>query len=197
MDPTAAVSPARVESGVASAIPESEALPILRGDHPWLRNARMTWDSLANSWNQMVLGYTPDRQRQLMRQIGIDDATWRSMVMLMLIAAGIVTLVLTAYLLRRLHVTRPDPVIAAYARFCANLERRGVERHRSEGPDAFCRRACAAVPELAPSINTISNGYIRLRYGSDAQPADVLTLQREVNLLRGRKYARPARRAAA
>ena len=197
VDPTAAVSPARVESGVASAIPESEALPILRGDHPWLRNARMTWDSLANSWNQMVLGYTPDRQRQLMRQIGIDDATWRSMVMLMLIAAGIVTLVLTACLLRRLHVTRPDPVIAAYARFCANLERRGVERHRSEGPDAFCRRACAAVPELAPSINTISNVYIRLRYGSDAQPADVLTLQREVNLLRGRKYARPARRAAA
>ena len=50
----------------------------------------MTWDSAANSWNQAVLGYTQDRQRQLMRQAGIEDATWNSMATLMLAAAGII-----------------------------------------------------------------------------------------------------------
>jgi len=49
VDPTAAVSPARVEAGVAAAVPQAETLPfMMRGVYPWLRRARMTWDSVAN-----------------------------------------------------------------------------------------------------------------------------------------------------
>ena len=181
VDPTAAVSPARVEAGVAAAIPQSEALPLLlRGEYPWLHRTRMTWDSVTNSWNQMVLGYTQDRQRQLMRRVGIDDATWRSMIMVMFIAAGIITLVLAALMLHKLRVARPDPVAMAYARFCAQLARRGVARHPSEGPDAFRKRASAARPELAQPIGAISALYIRLRYGNEVRDADALQLEREV-----------------
>ena len=181
VDPTAAVSPARVEAGVAAAVPQTESLPLLlRGEYPWLRRARMTWDSVANSWNQMVLGYTQDRQRQLMRRVGIDEATWKSMVMVMFIATGIITLLLAVLMLRKLHAARPDPVTAAYARFCRKLARRGVARHPSEGPDAFCKRASAARPELARPIDVISKLYIRLRYGNDVQIADALQLRREV-----------------
>ena len=57
VDPTGAVSPARVEAGVAAAVPQADPLPfLLRGGYPWLRRTRMAWDSVANSWNQAVLG---------------------------------------------------------------------------------------------------------------------------------------------
>ncbi|MEK7877490.1 MAG: DUF3488 and transglutaminase-like domain-containing protein, partial [Pseudomonadota bacterium] len=158
VDPTAAVSPARVEAGVVAIVPQAEELP-------WLRRARMTWDSVANSWNQAVLGYTQDRQRQLMRRVGIDDATWRSLATLMFVATGAITLVLALLMLHKLRASRPDSVTAAYSRFCERLARRGVARHPSEGPDAFRKRAAAARPELASSIGTISEIYIRLRYG--------------------------------
>ena len=181
VDPTAAVSPARIEAGVAAAVPQAEELPLLlRGEYPWLRRARMTWDSVANSWNQAVLGYTQDRQRQLLRRVGIDDATWRSLATVMLVAAGAITLVLAALMLRKLRAARPDPVMSAYSRFCERLARRGVARHPSEGPDAFRKRAAAARPELAPPIGSISELYIRLRYGEAACAADALQLQREV-----------------
>jgi len=181
VDPTAAVSPARVEAGVAAAVPQAEPLPfLLRGAYPWLRRARMTWDSVANSWNQAVLGYTQDRQRQLMRRAGIDDATWRSLATVMLVATGAVTLVLALLMLHKLRAARPDPVTAAYSRFCERLARRGLARHPSEGPDAFRKRAAAARPELAPSIGSISEIYIRLRYGEAARAADALQLKREV-----------------
>ncbi len=187
IDPTAAVSPARVEAGVGAALPQTEALPaMLRGEYAWLHRARMTWDSAANSWNQLVLGYTQDRQRQLMRQVGIDAATWHSMIMVMFIVTGIITLLLAGSLLYRLRAARPDPVAKAYARFCERLSRLGLTRHPSEGPDAFRRRARAARPELAGPINAISELYIKLRYGRDAQNADVTRLQREVASLGSR-----------
>ena len=181
VDPTAAVSPARVEAGVAAAVPQAETLPfMMRGVYPWLRRARMAWDSAANSWNQAVLGYTQDRQRQLMRRVGIDDATWRSLATVMFIATGAITLVLAALMLQKLRASRPDPVTAAYLRFCERLARCGVKRHPSEGPDAFRKRAAAARPELAPSIGAISELYIRLRYGKAAPDTNALQLKREV-----------------
>jgi len=162
-------------------VPQAEVLPLLlRGGYPWLRRVRMTWDSVANSWNQAVLGYTQDRQRQLMRRAGIDDATWRSLVTVMFVATGAITLVLAVLLLRKLRAARPDPATAAYSRFCQRLARRGVARHPSEGPDAFRKRAAAARPELARSIDSISELYIRLRYGEAARAADALQLKREV-----------------
>jgi len=185
VDPTGAVSPARIETGVAAAVPQNETLPLLlRGEYPWLRRARMTWDAAANSWNQAVLGYTQDRQRQLMRHIGIDDATWKSMVMVMLAVAGAITLILAALMLHKLRAARPDPVVAAYARFCALLARRGVARHLSEGPAAFRKRAIAAHPALAAPISSISSLYIRLRYGASPDAEDVIRLRREVAALR-------------
>jgi hypothetical protein len=171
VDPTGAVSPSRVESGVAAAVPQGETLPLqLRGEYPWLRRARMTWDTMAYSWNQIVLEYTQDRQRQLMQRVGIDNATWQSLATFMIIFAVVITLVVGALMLWRLRAQRPDPLVAAYGRFCAKLARRGLARRPSEGPVAFSRRAGAARPDLRERIDVISEMYIRLRYGPTAGP---------------------------
>ena len=75
VDPTAAVSPLRVESGIAASVPSTDALPLLaRGQAAWFRNMRFAWDSLANNWNQWVLGYNPDRQFWLLSRVGLDRA---------------------------------------------------------------------------------------------------------------------------
>jgi hypothetical protein len=87
-------------------------------------------------------------------------------------------------MLSKLRAARPDPAVAAYARFCKQLARRGVIRHPSEGPDAFRKRAIAARPELAQLISSISALYIRLRYGNDAHAADTMQLRRAVAAFR-------------
>ena len=184
VDPTGAVSPARVEAGVAAAVPQTEALSLLRGEYAWLRQARMTWDSFANSWNQIVLGYTQDRQRQLMRRVGIDNATWQNLATVMFIVTGAITLMLAGLMLHKLRALHPDPVCAAYTRFCKRLARGGLVRHPSEGPDAFRKRAIAARPELAQPISLISELYIHLRYGKAIHAADTLQLRRAVAAFR-------------
>jgi len=167
IDPTAAVSPLRVESGIAAAIPASDALPLLaRSDMQWLRQVRFTWDSLANTWNQWVLGYNPERQFWLLSRVGLDRATWQTLAMILIATTGLITLVLGFMMLRRFGQRSRDPVARIYARFCRKLARHGAERTPAEGPADFGARAAALFPEKAGSIGAITESYIKLRYGT-------------------------------
>lgn len=167
VDPTAAVSPARVESGIAASVPATDPLPLLvRGDVAWLRNVRFAWDSLANSWNQWVLGYNPDRQFWLFSRVGLDRATWQTIAMILIAATALITAGFAIAMLRRFGRRPRDPVARIYARFCRKLARRGAARAPSEGPADFAARAARELPQAAGAIGAITALYIKLRYGT-------------------------------
>ncbi len=166
VDPTAAVSPARVERGIGAALPRTDALPLLfRGDYAFLRQLQLSWDSLANSWNQWVLGYSPERQRRLLTAMGIEDADWRILITTMVIATGLVTLALALVAVFRMRKRIHDPVHGDYLRFCGKLAVRGLPRDAGEGPLAYARRLAQARPDLDASVDAITQLYVALRYG--------------------------------
>jgi transglutaminase-like putative cysteine protease len=168
IDPTAAAVPGRVENGLARAVPQSAALPLMmRPQLEWLRGVRDRWEAVAHKWNVWVLGYNPERQRELMSLAGIRDADWRSLTAALFSFLGVMTLILLAWSLRRL--ARPDPVQRAWRAFCQKLAKRGVERAAHEGPRDYAARAARAIPAARTSILRIGALYIGLRYG--AQPS--------------------------
>lgn len=180
-DPTAAVSPSRVERGIASALPLSDPLPMfVRGNFEFLQQMRLAWDSVTYNWNQWVLGYNPDRQRLLLSQMGFSEATWRSLTVLLLICTGIAMLIGALLALRELRSARPDAVKAAYDRFCRKLARRGVRRDPAEGPLSFAGRAAQRAPVQAAAIIDISRRYAALRYGGESAAGALQELQQRV-----------------
>ena len=183
VDPTAAAVPGRVESGMARAVPQTEALPLMmREQLEWLRGARDRWEALAHQWNVWVLGYNPERQRDLMSLIGMRDADWRSLTATLFSVLGVMTLALLAWSLGRL--VRPDPVQSAWRAFCRKLAARGVERALHEGPRDYASRAARALPASRRAILRIGSQYIRLRYGVHASRPGVARLRRLVRELR-------------
>jgi transglutaminase-like putative cysteine protease len=166
IDPTAAVSPARVELGIAAAVPQSDPLPVsVRGNLAWIKQLRLTWDAVANSWNQWVLGYTPDRQVKFLHSVGISSPSWQTSAILMMTASGLVALALAAVVLLKLRSVRGDPVQRVWLRFCRKLEKLGCPRASAEGPVDFARRAAQSFPALAQQIDAIARLYVDLRYG--------------------------------
>lgn len=181
VDPTAAVSPLRIQSGIAAAVPRTDPLPLLvRGDYPWLRQLQLTWDSLANRWNQWVLGYNPERQRWVLSRVGIDEATWRTLGLILVAVTGIIMAILLPFMLASLKARMTDPVVRAYARFCAKLGRRGLPRHPAEGPCDYAARLARAKPELASSVQVITDLYVTLRYAARARGEALRELERRV-----------------
>lgn len=183
VDPTAASNPRRVDSGLAQSLPDTQPLPFLsRTDLEWLRGLRHRWDAAVHKWNVYVLGYSSERQRDLLSFVGIPDADWRTLTATLFTVLGLITAALLLWSLRRF--TRPDPVQAAWRLFCGKLAKKGVERAPSEGPRDYSARAARALPGSRRAILRIGALYIRLRYGGSRAPARVGELRRLVRELR-------------
>ena len=183
VDPTAAAVPGRVEAGLARAVPETTTLPLMmRPQLEWLRGVRDRWEATVHQWNVWVLGYNPERQRDLMTSFGMRDADWRALTAVLFTFLGAMTALLLIWSLRRL--VRPDPVQRAWRAFCRKLAARGVERAPHEGPRDFSARAARAVPAAGGSIQRIGALYIALRYGAEASAGAVAQLRRLVRELR-------------
>lgn len=176
VDPTAEVAPARLESGIAAAIPAGEPLPALvQFDADWLKGLRYRWEAANNAWNQYVLGYNPERQREFLSRLGLPDADWRSLVGLLAGACGGVLLaVVAATLYRR---PRADPALRLWRRALVRLKRRQVQPAPGETPLALARRLAGQRPDLAPAVAAVAAAYCRARYGPDG---DLETLRTAV-----------------
>jgi protein-glutamine gamma-glutamyltransferase len=183
VDPTAAAVPSRLEIGMARAVPAASGLPLLmRPELEWLRGVRDRWEAVAHKWNVWVLGYNPERQRDLMSSVGVRDADWRTLTATLFTFLGLMTLVLLAWSLRRF--ARPDPVQRAWRAFCRKLAKRGVEPSPTEGPRDYAARAARALPSVRSSILRIGALYIALRYGAQATAAGVAQLRKLVREFR-------------
>jgi transglutaminase-like putative cysteine protease len=182
VDPTAAAVPGRVASGLSRAVAERELPALMRPELEWLRGMRDQWEALAHKWNVWVLGYNPERQRDLLGSLGMRDADWRTLTAALFSVLGAMTLALLAWSLTRLK--RPDPVQKAWRAFCRKLAARGVERSPHEGPRDYAARAARALPAARRAILRIGSLYIALRYGADASAAGAARLRRMVRELR-------------
>ncbi len=183
IDPTALSVPRRLDEGLARAISTVDALPLLlRPEMAWLRSLRYNWEALTHQWNLLVLGYNPERQRELMSWFGMRDAGWLELASTLLALLGGIMLALVAWMLLRL--ARPDPVQSAWIQFCRKLSARGLPRAPHEGPRDYAERAARGLPGAGDPIRRIAALYIALRYGrggaKSAQDESVVQLRRMV-----------------
>ena len=164
-DPTAAIAPARIQSGLSAAVSNTAVLPFMARNPPqWLRELRFNWDALANQWNQWVLGYNPETQFAFLTRLGMENITWQKMALNMLAGIFILVGLFTLILLRRLVVRSRDPVQAAWLKLCRKLEKAGLPRAPHEGPRDYAARIAQVRPELAARMQELAARYVALRY---------------------------------
>ncbi|MFZ2160756.1 MAG: DUF3488 and transglutaminase-like domain-containing protein [Sideroxyarcus sp.] len=170
IDPTAAISPARIQSGLNAALPGNVALPFLvRTQLPLLLKLRFNLDALTNQWNQWVLGYDTERQFAFLTRLGMEDVTWQKLAMNMLAGVSLLVGIFTLIMLRRLVVRQTDAVQAAWLKVCRKLGKAGLPRAPHEGAMDYADRIAAARPDLAADIYDIAARYASLRYGGESK----------------------------
>ncbi|HZP66917.1 MAG TPA: DUF3488 and transglutaminase-like domain-containing protein [Rudaea sp.] len=179
IDPTAAVSPQRVELGARAAAGESARW--YQAD--WLLAVRNRFDLVNRAWNDLVVQFNSLRQQNLLAPFGIDKAEYTEL-MAVLVASSSLLLGLFAWWTLRNPRRDGDPLDTAYVRLCAKLARAGAARAPAEGPLAFSQRVAGAVSGGAAAVDLLLR-YIDLRYAHPAPPvAAVRAFVRAVAALR-------------
>ncbi len=166
VDPTAAVSPDRIEHGLDAAISESESVPgRMFRRNTVLLEIRQAWDAVNTFWNDKIVEYGEAQQRSLLQQLGFKDPDWQELGTALLISLIAFFVAITGYLAWQFRPRSTDPLVRVYDALCRQLGKAGLVRAPHEGPNDYLQRAARHRPDLAAQIDEMRALYVGMRYG--------------------------------
>ena len=183
-DPTAAVAPERIESGLDAALPglAGNGLPLL-GNGAWLQRLALNWDAVNATWDRWVLAFGPDEQSALLEGLGIRSPSLRDVALACAVTVSVLLLLVT-WLSLRSNSVPPDAVEEAWQRLCRRLAKRVRARAPSEAPLEYAAAVAKLRPDLAIAIRTVAELYLRLRYDGAPTAAETRHFARLIRTLR-------------
>lgn len=164
VDPTAAVSPDRINLGITAALSGDEGLPAhLRGISglQLLAQLEIGWEAINSLWFEFFLGYGPELQQSFMKWLGMEDPDWSSLTIWMLVLLGVAGAGLSAYLYLRYRKPQPDKAQQLYLRLRRRLN---PAASMAIGPRDFIRQQVLAHPEKQRQLLRFLDLYLKVRY---------------------------------
>ena len=196
VDPTASVSPLRIESGLEMAmqeegsfLSESPLSPLRYRNIPLVNLLRLRYDALTYRWQSWVVGFDNESQFELLHKT-FGEISARVFVTVFLASWVIVLIPVSISLLRRPRIRQVHPVDKAYLAFCERLERVGIARQRGETPAQLSLRVRQSNPDIAEDVDQITALFSRLMYAPGGASA---TSAQEEFIRRAKKF-QPGRR---
>lgn len=169
VDPTAAVSPLRIERGLEASLAEEErglVGPMFSG--AWINALQLRLDAMSYNWHQWVLGYDSERQSGLFQRLFGGAEAWRIGAFFV----GIISSLLVLYfifLTWKGTVEYKYPEQALYAKFIRKLQRKGFSPDVGETPLAFAERVSAENTDWAEQVRIITQLYLQIAYDEQGQ----------------------------
>lgn len=190
IDPTAAVAPERIDLGSnEGAIPEASRWY----SEGWASRWHERFDVVARWWRSRVVDFGARQQQSLLSPFGIPQSNLRSLVIALIIGAGLTLAFGVWWSMRDLGQRRGQPLLAAWQRFGERLARAGVQRALHEDPLDFARRAALALPRDATRIRQLAQAFARSRYArtfADQAERELIDDLRRFRPNRGSRRAR-------
>ena len=163
VDPTAAVAPERIEMSASEAAFDGiGAAWGLAAPSRLLHQMTLTWDALNAKWNDWVLGYGPDTQNSFMKWLGMNEPSWRKMLLtLVSLVIGLIMFI-SVLMMIRYRPPEKDKAAILYQRF---IKKTGLEPQTGETARVFALRVQESGRIPTPMVETITEAYLDARYG--------------------------------
>jgi protein-glutamine gamma-glutamyltransferase len=169
IDPTAAVAPNRVELGIEQALPEGERSFV--NGKAWWSSAGIAalWDQANFGYTKWVIGFDRDRQKQLLRDIGLGEMNPFTAMGWMLIAVSLsgVVVALGWWLIRKRSEREFDPGVRAWRKLRSRLNKAGLQIAPHETVSSALARAIVRWPAHRELFESFISEYNSLRFTSD------------------------------
>ena len=166
VDPTAAVSPLRVEYGAQAIMSENARS---WHDTEWSRKLGEKYDGMRHKWNKWIRDYNAIKQKALFEVFGFDSQDGKSIALIL----GAIMIVTTVFVLLYLFVTRPRRKLLAYDKeynkFLKVFAKKGLKKPEGQGVIQFSEMLIEKFPDLEKLLNEFTQLYLKLRFGKSTQ----------------------------
>lgn len=171
IDPTAAVSPLRIEYGLERALArnqeqflaDSPLSPLRYRNINWLNQLRLRVEAVNYLWVKWVLDYQGETQLNVLKAV-LGDIT-PARVAGFVLGVGALVLAAVAWQLKQgLPALTPEQRL--YLGMCSALGKAGYVRRDNEGPIDYARRVAALQPAWKESLLTATRAFVTLSYAS-------------------------------
>ena len=187
VDPTAAVSPLRIQMGLEEAMATegsflaTEPLSALRyRGIPLLNQLRLRYDALTYRWQSWVVGFNSEQQFDLLHSL-FGEISTRVFATLLLGSWALVLVPVAISLFLRRDTYPVSPLDKHYRHFCDRMAALGVVRAPGETAGQFAQRAMAALPGFSEQLQRITGLYHALAYAGEKDKAEMTQFTRAVN----------------
>ena len=165
IDPTAAVSPSRIEQGIDNALPDEVASFRIQNRNPLFSTLLFGWDNLQHGWNDWVLNYDQRKQSTFLSNLDIGIENWSDMVFALIFLLLSVIGSYWAVDWYRTRPAKPADYEQQFNRLLKRLARHGLEKRASEDSRAFLQRIAERCPGQQAEIAQIIHLYNAIKYG--------------------------------
>lgn len=180
VDPTAAISPERIEfgmdalrdlweSGALGSNASGQALSDFlnpTGTARLLRNLRDTWSDVTYQWNKWVVDYDFETQKELLAKFGLENKN-SAYTLIIIMFSGVGALLLFYFWQLIPGRIKRTELQSIYLNFTHKFKKTTLVKHIDESPREFAKRAINEAPQHAHTIAQITRQYEQLRYGKN------------------------------
>ena len=179
VDPTAAVAPSRIELGLQQSLPETERL--LVNTRGWLSFSGLSsvWESANFSYTKWVIGFDRDRQKELLKDLGLGGLNLFAALgwMLLAITASGALMGAAWWLWVKRNERKVDAALRAWRSAKKRLLKAGLAVERHETVAAVMSRAAARWPQYEAQFAAFTKRYNASRFAPSVDEDTVAGLR--------------------
>jgi len=167
IDPTAAVSPSRIERGIDDALSDELSSFRIANKNPLFGTLLYRWDNLQHSWNDWVVNYDEKKQRRFLNDLnlGIDNASDMVITLVILLIGISSSFWLVGWY--RDRPEKPAKYEVYFRRFLKKMARKGYDKPAAEDNREFLKRIKKSAIDQHEEIGKIINLYNAIKYGQE------------------------------
>lgn len=180
VDPTAAVSPDRIEKGLDQALNNQFSNFKIGKRHQFLGQLLYNWDNLQHNWNDWILNYDQRKQARFLNQLGLGIRSWGDMVIALVICLVVITGSYWLIAWYRDRPARPPVYEKIIQQLLGKLARKGFIKHPAEHVYEFLERIRLQQHFHDEQLTRIFDAYSRIKYARGYQKEVVIKRFRQM-----------------
>ncbi|TPH12837.1 transglutaminaseTgpA domain-containing protein [Litorilituus lipolyticus] len=190
-DPTASVDPSRVNQGFSERLAEqrdnldNNFFSLQSFKHfAWINNLRLTLDLLDYQWTKLVIGYSAQKQYELIKRWFGQVQSWTfglimvSSIVLVLLLLFFINIYLSKV---RIKAKERTPWGALYSKSLTLLTKKGLTKSPDETVNHFAKQVALKFPKISKTFYKLSHLFNQLNYQQISHEQQLVLLSKMKN----------------